>query len=74
MFPSVYIMSNVGVFSGHLWTFPAVLMATKTIYFSQEVGPSEFVNVATKTGILSQAMLFSSPPTKLFLYLDLTRA
>lgn len=44
-----------------VWTFPDVFVATKNIYFSQEVGPSPSMFAATKTGILSQNIIFTHP-------------
>ena len=41
----------------HLWTFPGVSVATKTSYFSQEIG--QWVILVIKTGILIQTVMFS---------------
>ena len=48
--------------------FPAVIMPTKTSYFSQEVRPSPFVIAMTKPGILCQQWLFPNHKQVVFVY------
>lgn len=55
-----------GYFEGHLGILPAIFCGNKTRYFSWIVWPSPSVIVATKTGILSQTMMFSKPWPSVF--------